>query len=374
MHTGRPTWAEVNLSAIRRNMLSIKSLLRPGARFCAVVKANGYGHGAVEVARQAVLAGADYLAVAILDEAVALRKAGFSLPILILGYTPPEQYAEVVALGLTQTIFNMRQAEALSLAALAQSTKAKAHIKVDTGMGRLGVMPEQAAAFALGVSGLRGVNLEGVFTHFAKADSHDKSYTRKQFASFMKVLAEIQSSGLNISIKHCANSAATLDLPETHLDMVRVGIALYGLEPSAETGRPFALEPAMRFKTRIALLKTVPKGACVSYGCTFVAERTSQIATLPVGYADGWPRCLGNKGVVAINGRRVPLAGRVCMDQCMADVTGLSDMTGVAEGAEVLLFGGRELPVEEIAALAGTINYEMVCMVSARVPRVYIEE
>ena len=371
MFMGRPTRAEVDLSAIRKNMLSTKSLLKPGTKFCAVIKADGYGHGAVEVGRVAESVGADYLAVAILDEAVALRQAGFKLPILILGYTPEYQHGEVAAQGLTQTIFNLKQAEALSAAGSAAGVRVKTHLKIDSGMGRLGVQPGQAADFAIKVAALPGLELEGVFTHFAKADSADKAYTYKQFEAFTLALAAIKERGLEIPIKHCANSATTLDLPEMHLDMVRTGIILYGLWPSDEVSHPIELYPAMRLKTRVAQLKDVPAGTCLSYGCTFVTGKPSKIATLPIGYADGWSRSLTGKAEIVVAGQRAPLAGRICMDQCIADVSGVP---GVEEGSEVLLFGAPELLADEVAAHLGTINYEIVCMVGKRVPRIYTGE
>jgi alanine racemase len=370
MSYGRPVWAEIDLSAIRRNIDGVKSLLAPTTKFCAVVKADGYGHGATAVAREAVAAGADYLAVAIVDEALSLRAAGFTQPILILGYTPPAQAPLVSGAALTQTIFNVEQAEALAAAGAADGRPVKVHLKIDSGMGRLGVPPGEAADFAARVAALPGLMTEGVFTHFATADSRDKSYARKQFAEFSAALEALRLRGLAPPIRHCANSAAALDMPETRLDMARCGIILYGLKPSEETGRPFELKPAMRLKARIALLKDVPAGACLSYGCAYVTSRPARIATLPLGYADGWTRMLSGRGTrVLIGGRPAEVVGRICMDQCLVDVSGLE---GVREGDEALMFGGDELPVDETAARLGTINYEIVCMVGKRVPRQYV--
>ena len=367
---GRPTWAEVDLSAIRQNILALKSLLKsPSTRFCAVVKADGYGHGAVAVAAEAQRAGADYLAVSILDEALSLRSAGFTMPILILGPTPAAQAHLVVANSLRQTICNMAQARVLSAAAVSQGLTAKVHLKVDTGMGRLGVPAREAADFASAVAALPNLMTEGIYTHFAKSDSRDKTHAQGQLAAFKTALAAISERGLDIPIKHCANSAAFLDMPETQMDMVRVGIAIYGLWPSEETGRPLKLTPALRFKTRISMLKTVPAGTAISYGCTYITERPATIATLPVGYGDGWLRELSGRIGVLAGGRKVPLVGLICMDQCMADVSGVEEL---AEGDEVLLFGGPELPAEEVARALGTINYEVVCLLSARVPRIYL--
>jgi len=366
---GRPTRAEVDLSAIAGNVAVLKSLLKPAVRFCAVVKADGYGHGAVAVAAEALRAGADCLAVAILDEALSLRAAGFTCPILILGYTPPIQAHLVAENGLTQTIYNQTQAEALAGAGQALGLSVKVHMKVDTGMGRLGLAPAEAADFALSLAGRPNLDLEGIYTHFAKADSRDKSSARRQFQIFQETVSAIAGRGLTIPICHAANSAALLDLPETHLDMVRVGLSLYGLWPSEETSRPVELRAALRFKTRIAQLKVVPAGTPLSYGETFITARESRIATLPVGYADGWSRRLSHKAQIVVSGQRAPIVGRVCMDQCLADVT---DIPGLSEGDDILLFGGPELPAEEPAGLLDTINYEVICMIGKRVPRVYL--
>jgi alanine racemase len=367
---GRPTRAEVDLSAIRRNVAALRSLLKPSVRFCAVVKANGYGHGAAQVASAALRAGADYLAVAILDEALALRSAGLTSPILILGHTPPAQSHLVAENDLTQTIYNLAQIEALGAAGAALGRPVKVHLKVDTGMGRLGVEPGQASDFARSAARQQGLIIEGVYTHFAQADSRDKTSARRQLAAFHSALEAIEALGLSIPLRHAANSAAILDLPETHLDMVRAGISIYGLWPSGETSRPVELSPAMKFKTSIAMLKRVPAGTPLSYGETYLTTAMADIATLPVGYADGWSRRLSGRAVTLVAGRPAPVVGRICMDQCLIDVTGIP---GLAEGDEVLLFGGPDLPVEEPATLLGTINYELVCLVGQRVPRVYHE-
>ncbi len=378
---GRQTRAEVDLSAIGRNVRALKSLTAPGTRFCAVVKADGYGHGAAQAAAAALAAGADHLAVAILDEALELRAAGLSAPILILGHTPPAQSHLVAENGLTQTVYRLSQAEALAGAAEALGRRVKVHLKVDTGMGRLGVTPGEAPDFARAAARLPGLELEGIYTHFAQADSRDKASALKQLDAFRGALDDVRARGPAIPVRHAANSAALLDLPETHLDMVRAGISLYGLWPSSETTRPVELTPAMRFKTKIAMLKHVPAGTPLSYGCTYRTPKAADIATLPVGYADGWSRRLGtledlpvpkpSGARVVIAGRRAPVVGRVCMDQCLVDVTGLPNLS---EGDDVLLFGGPELPVEEVAARLGTINYEIVCLVGRRVPRVYAPE
>ncbi|WP_371376051.1 alanine racemase [Sporomusa aerivorans] len=365
----RPVWAEINLTAIKKNVEAIKKGLKPGVRFCAVVKADGYGHGAVAVARAVLAAGADRLAVAILAEAVELRKAGLLVPILILGYTPPHQARTVAAYGITQTVFSLEDARALSAAGVEAGKKVKIHIKVDTGMGRIGVLPEEAGEFAAAVSSMPGLELEGVFSHFATADEADKTYAKEQFARFAEALDRIAAKGISIPVRHIANSAATLEMPETHLDMVRPGIILYGLWPSDQVERNIILTPAMQLKAQIAHIKAVNAGTSISYGRAFTTAQASTIATLPLGYADGWTRRLSGRASVLIRGRRAPLVGRICMDQCMADVSGIPD---VEPGDTATLFGAPEIPADEIAGILGTINYELVCMVGKRVPRTYM--
>ncbi|MDR1052274.1 MAG: alanine racemase, partial [Deltaproteobacteria bacterium] len=300
---GRPVWAEIDLSSIRHNVTALRRATAEGARFCAVVKADGYGHGAEAVARQAVALGADYLAVAVLDEAAFLRSRGFTEPILILGYTPAYSAGAAVGLNVAQTVFDIEDARALSEAAGAVGGRARVHLKIDTGMGRLGVPPSEAAAFALAVSSLPNVEVEGMYTHFAKADSLDNDYQEKQFAAFKDALASVAEAGVRIPIRHCANSATIIRFKEAHLDMVRAGISLYGLWPSDEiAGDYFEHRPAMRLKARLAHIKNVPAGAFLSYGCTFETKRPSRIGTLPLGYADGWTRMLSGKAEVSIGG------------------------------------------------------------------------
>jgi alanine racemase len=367
----RSVWAEIDLAAITHNVKAIKSKLSGKTKFCAVVKADAYGHGAVAVARTALEAGADRLAVAIVGEAVELRKAGFRVPILVLGSTPACQAVLVADNHITQTIFTMDAARSLSAAAVAAGVKVKVHIKVDTGMGRIGITPGDAGHFAAAVKALPGLEIEGVFSHFACSDSLDKTYTYEQFRCFKDATARIEAQGIRIPIKHIANSAALLEMPETHLDMVRPGIILYGLWPSNEVRREIELRPAMKLKAQVGFVKQMPAGASISYGRSYYTKRLSTIATLPVGYADGWARILANKAQVVIHGERAPLVGRVCMDQCMVDVTNIRE---VKTGDEAVLFGGAELPVEEIADHMGTINYEIVCMIGKRVPRLYCGE
>lgn len=366
----RPVWAEIDLKAIAHNVQTIKKLIKPQTKFCAVVKADAYGHGAIKAAEVAVKNGADYLAVALLQEASELRAAGFKEPILILGYTPPDGAEEVVGSAISQTVFSFAAAKVLSDAAVKLKKKAKVHIKIDTGMGRIGIKPSEAGEFAAALAKLPGLEIEGVFSHFATADSLDKSFAKEQFAAFQAALQSIEAKGVKVPIRHIANSAATLEMPETHLDMVRPGIILYGLWPSDEVKQNIKLIPAMRFKAEISYIKEMPAGQSVSYGRTYYTNKPSRIATLPVGYADGWTRLMAGKAHVLIRDTFAPLVGRVCMDQCMIDVTNIKE---ARVGDEVLLFGGGKLSVEEVAAHMGTINYEVVCMVSKRVPRRYID-
>lgn len=364
----RAVWAEIDLGAIAHNVEQIRKVTARGAQICAVVKADAYGHGAIAVARTVLQAGADRLAVAILNEAIELRKAGFLVPILLLGYTPEYQAAMIVDYDITQTIFTTESAQALSEAAVAAGKIVNVHIKIDTGMGRIGIRPEDAGEFAQAVSALPGIKIEGVFSHFANSDSADKSFTYEQYRRFTVGLECIEAKGIKVPIRHIANSAATLDLPHMHLDMVRPGIILYGLWPSDEVDHTLDLRPAMKFKAQVGFAKDMPSNASISYGQTYFTKEPSDIVTLPVGYADGWSRLLAHKAQVLIRGQRAPLVGRVCMDQCMVDVTHIPE---VVAGDEALLFGGPSLPVEEVAKHMGTINYEIVCMVGKRVPRLY---
>ncbi len=368
----RSVWAEVDLDAITHNVRAIKSLLAPQTEIMAVVKANAYGHGAVQVARTALAGGVTWLGVATLDEALALRQEGITAPLLILGYTPPEDAGRVVAADIAQTIFTVEQARALDQAAAAIGTRARLHIKIDTGMGRLGFLPDQAVAATLTIARLPHVQMEGIFTHFAAADAADKSYTERQLALFQRVITDLKKRGLTFPWRHAANSGAIIDMPAAHGNLVRAGIILYGHYPSPEVrGERLDLQPAMTLKTRVILVKEVPAGAYISYGCTYCTHEPARIATLPVGYADGYSRLLSNRAQVLIHGRRAPVVGRVCMDQCMVDVSAIPE---AREGDEVALFGRQgeqSLAVEEVAAWMGTINYEILCLISGRVPRVY---
>lgn len=367
------TWAEISLESLEHDYRALCGGLEPGRRTMCVVKADAYGHGAVPVARRLEALGADYLATACLDEAVELRQAGIAAPILILGGVPEEDAEAVVEHGLTQAVFRESQVAALSRAAQKMGREARVHLKVDTGMSRLGVWGEDPARAAEALAPLcrhPRVAVEGIFTHFAKADT-DEEATMLQFVRFLDVLSALERGhGVRVEIRHCAASAAVLHYPCTHLDMVRLGIALYGHypAPSCEGLDGPGLIPVMTLKTRLASVKDVPRGAQVSYGGIAALERDSRIGVLPIGYADGLPRLLSGKMEVLVRGRRAPQIGRICMDLCMVDLT---DVPGAQPGDEVTVFG-PELPVEEKADALGTIQYELLCAVSKRVPRVYV--
>ena len=364
----RPVWAEVNLQALRHNYREIKKQLAPGVKLCAVVKANAYGHGALAVARAAVEEGADYLAVAALSEGLELRQAGFQTPILVLGLVMPEDAKEVVEYGLTQVVCELSLAKALSQEAVRQGKEVRVHLKVDTGMGRIGVRPEEAGTLAAAIAKLPGVQVEGMFSHFAAADAKDKSYTQTQLAAFKEAVAAVEKNGVQLSVKHIAESAAILEIPEAHFDMVRAGIIQYGLWPSEEVTHPLDLQPVMSLKARVTWVKALHPGESVGYGRTFIADKECRIATLPLGYADGYIRAYGKEGFVEIHGKKAPVAGRVCMDQVMVDVTDIPD---VQIGDEVTLFGSETLTIDDVARWGNTINYEVPCLLGARLPRVY---
>lgn len=356
-------WAEISLAHLAHNYRAVRTGLRRGCRVMAVVKADAYGHGAPAVALHLQALGAEYMGVASLDEAVALREAGVIVPILIFGYTAPEFSGTLLRYGLTQTVFDLACAKALAQAATAAGGKINVHVKVDTGMSRLGFVGPQAIAEILEVYALRGLSCEGIFTHFADADGSEDS-ALVQLAEFQAMVSHLADSGAAFSIRHCANSAAALRWPETHLDMVRIGLALYGYDPIRDISTA-NLCPVMTLKTRVCAVRHLPAGATISYGRTHTLERDSVVATLSIGYADGLLRLLSGKAQVRIAGQNVPILGRICMDFCMADVT---DLPPVAVGDEVVVFG-PELSAQEKADAMGTIPYELLCAVSARVPR-----
>ena len=369
------TWAEISLPNLEHNYRVLRACIPAGCRFMGLVKANAYGHVAVPVARRLKELGAEYLAVACVEEAAQLRQAGVDGPLLILGAVPPGEMPLAVELGATVTVFEPEGARALSRAATAAGKTVKVHIKADTGMSRLGFPAregelERSGAEILAACALPGLEAEGIFTHFANADG-DEAYTMRQLTRFLELIDLLKGNGLEFQLRHCAAAAAVLHYPCTHLDMVRPGIALYGHYPDNDCRDllPEELRPVMTLKTRAAFVRPVPAGTPVSYGCTHVLARDSIIATLPIGYGDGLFRVLSDRWKVRVRGRLAPLVGRVCMDMCMIDVT---DIPGVTAGDEVEVFGGT-VPVEDAAALAGTIQYELLCHVSPRVPRVYLD-
>jgi alanine racemase len=365
--------ATVDLDAIRSNFKQIRQSLPEHVKVMAVIKADGYGHGAVPVAR-ALSGMADMFGVAIIEEALDLRAAGIKEDILLLGYISPEYVPDAVAHDITLTVYSYDMADDISAAALRLDVTAKLHIKVDTGMGRIGFLDGEPQMDEIArICSLPGVNAEGIYTHLASADETDKSSALAQLELFRGITDRLEHRGLTFDIKHAANSAAVLDMPEACFDMVRAGIVLYGMYPSEETDHSaMQLKPAMSLRTHISHIKTVPAGTRISYGGTFTAQRETVVATVPVGYADGFPRVLSNRGRILVRGAFAPIIGRICMDQFMIDVT---DIPKVSMRDTVTLVGtdrAESISTEEVAAVAGSFNYEFVCNVSKRVPRLYV--
>ena len=378
-HFLKRTWADINMDAIDHNFRAIRNALKPGVKMCCVVKADAYGHGATMVPREYQRLGADWFAVSDLEEAIQLRRCAITRPILILGYTPPQNAEELSELNISQTVLSLDYARQLSRYAQEANVTVNIHLKVDTGMSRIGFLyqnPERDGASLDEMetaARLPGLAPEGIFTHFAVSDDGDpgENFTLAQYDCFRKAVEAMEARGLHFAVRHCANSGAVLDYPELQLDMVRPGIILYGMEPSESIRHPLDLQPAMELKTVISQKKEIPAGATVSYGRTFTASQGTVVATVPIGYADGYPRHFSGKAQMLVRGKRAPIIGRVCMDQLMLDVT---EIPGVEEGDVVTVFGrdGEAfLPVDELAALNDTIHYEMVCLVGKRVPRIY---
>lgn len=370
-------WSEINLDNIAHNVHEIRRITSKNSEIMGIVKADAYGHGVSEVVKTLLNSGVSCLAVSMLDEAIQLRNNGVEVPILILGYTDPRRAEEIILNNVTQTVFSHDLAQALSAAAVKLGRNVKIHIKIDTGMTRIGFMPGYSAVKnVVEISKLPGIIIEGLFTHFASADESDKSYTYMQFERFMSICSELNRIGIYIPVKHAANSAAVIEFPEMHLNMVRPGIILYGMYPSEEVDKTrIDLKPAMTLKANVTLVKDVEKDTCISYGRIFTTKRESKIATIPIGYADGYTRLLSNNAKVLINGEFAPVVGRICMDQCMVDVTDLEKEVKV--GDEVVLFGTqgeRQIAIEELASATGMINYEMVCIIGKRIPRVYLQD
>ncbi len=370
------SWAQVSLDSIARNVKTLRAYVGKNTEIMGVVKADAYGHGTKQVVPVLLANGVTRLAVSMLDEAIELRKNGVEVPILILGYTDPRWAGEIIGHNVTQTVYSMDLAEALSEAGVRARKEVRIHIKVDTGMGRVGFLSGFDAVKQIRrIGALKNIVIEGLYTHFASADEVDPAYTNLQFEKFMSICTELGRVGIQIPIKHVCNSAAAIRYPSMQLDMVRAGVLLYGMSPSPSVSAPkLGFRPAMTLKANIVLIKKMEKGQSISYGRTFITERESDIATIPIGYADGYSRTLSNHAEVMIGGRRYPIVGTICMDTCMADITGAE--TAIRTGDEVILFGDPRdgAPgVDEIASLMGTINYEVTCLIGRRIPRVYTD-
>ncbi len=371
----RPVYAEIDLDAIAYNMKNIKNLSKD-KDVIAVVKADCYGHGALDVVPTLLENGASRLAVAVLTEGIELRNDNIKAPIMILGYTPSYLNEELIKYDLEQTVYDLDYAKELSKTALSLNKKAKIHIAIDTGMGRIGFLPtEKAIDDICKICSLEGLEVIGIFTHFSTSDEKDKEYTNEQFEKFTDLLKKLSNLNIEIPIKHVSNSGAIMDMPETYLDAVRAGIILYGYYPSNEVKKEnLSLKPALTLKATITRVQEMDAGMSISYGRTFKTERRSLIATIPIGYADGYSRLLAKNAKVIINGQFAPIVGRICMDQCMIDIT---DINGnIRVGDEVIILGeqdGLKFNADNFAEIMGTINYEILCMLKYRIPRVYIK-
>ena len=365
--------AQIDLDAVRENLARLRANVPEGTKVCSVVKADAYGHGAVQTA-QAVEDIADSFAVATPEEGLALRRHGITKPVMILGFSQHSAFPALIEHGIWPVFYQEKDAQAFSDAAQRAGQTAGCPIKLDCGMGRIGFLPGPESVEAIArISRLPGLRIEGVFTHFSRADEADKEPVRRQLETFLSMRAALREAGVDPALWHCDNSAGIIDLPQAGLSMVRAGIAQYGLYPSDEVDKSrVALTPALSLTSRIVFLKELPAGSGVSYNATFVTERATRVATVPVGYGDGWPRALSNRGTVLVRGRRAPVIGRVCMDQFMIDVTDIPD---ARDGDVVTLIGrdgAEEITADDAAAAAGTISYEIVTQLGRRVPRVFV--
>lgn len=366
-------YATVDLDAIRQNMEAMKANIAKGTMICGVVKSDGYGHGSVPVAKAVEDLVWGY-AVAAVEEGWVLRDHHITKPILVLGYVPEEEFESLVEQEIRYTVSEWKEVEILSKIAQKLGKNAYVHIKMDTGMGRIGLRSaEEILTLAQKIENLPNIVIEGIFTHMATADMADKTKAKEQIRMFREMLQLLENNGIYIPIRHCSNSAGIIDLKEANIDMVRAGIALYGLYPSAEVNKEnVCLTPALELKSIVSYLKTVPKGSPIGYGATFVTQKETKVATVSIGYGDGYPRALSNKGYALVRGKKAPIIGRICMDQFMMDV---SDIPEIQQGDTVTLIGkdqNEQITVEELAELAGTFNYEFVCDLGKRIPRVYI--
>lgn len=373
MSAYRPAWLEISPANLQYNCETVKKIVGDKVKVCAVVKANGYGHGVVETSKACLAAGAEFLAVAMLTEAMELREAGFTCPILILGWTPEEGYELAIAQQIRLAIFDVEEAKRLNAKALAMGQKALVHLKLDTGMSRIGFQADEAGlATAQAIMEMDGIVVEGIFSHFSKADEADKTFARKQLATFQQFNQQLEErTGVRIPIRHMAASAAIIDLPEGHLDMVRPGIMLYGFQPSAEMHNKADLKPALVWKARVGRVQKLPAGRLIGYNGTFELKEDTLVATVPVGYADGYNRLLSNYGYVLCQGKKLPIIGKVCMDQFMVDA---SQVPQLQAGDEVTLLGvdgDVSITVTEMASMLKTIEHEIVCGIAPRVPKFY---
>lgn len=370
----RPVWAEVDLDKLAHNMREIRRNAR-SKDIIAVIKADGYGHGALDIAPTLLENGATRIGVAVLNEAIELKRGGIEAPVMVLGFTPPSLVDMLLRYDIEQTVYSYDLAKEISQLAVKKSKIAKVHIALDTGMGRIGFLPDKESLEEVyKISKLPNIIIEGLFSHFSSADEEDKGYTNLQLERYTDFYNKLLEKGVKVNIRHIANSAAIIDMPNCHFEAVRPGIILYGYYPSEQVLKEkIDLKPVMSLKTNIVHIKNLPAGEYISYGRKYQTSRESIIATLPVGYADGYTRLLFNKARVIINGKFVPVIGRICMDQCMIDVT---DVENVKVGDEVVLMGEQgdlKFTADHIAELIGTINYEVTCMISKRVPRVYLK-
>ncbi|MDB5085234.1 MAG: alanine racemase [Bacilli bacterium] len=371
----RPTWAEIDLDKFTTNIHHLQTHLGLDKKILAVVKANAYGHGAIPMAAAAIEAGAAYLGVSSIDEGVELREGGISAPILVLGYSSPAYAQDIVGYGLTQTVFTEDILQALSDAAIQLKKTAKIHIKVDTGMGRIGIRDlDHAYRFIRRAFAVSGLDVEGVFTHLATAEDPNYEYAHEQYQKWMQLCQQLSSSGVHIPYQHIANSGAGLQHPYMHSSLVRIGISLYGVYPATHLQSIVPLQQVMRLSSQIVYLQTHSSGSKISYGSRYTTQEGERIATVPIGYADGYSRLLSGKGHVLVRGVRVPIVGAICMDQLMVNVSSVPD---VAVGDEVVLYGQQAsefVSVDEIADHIGTISYEVLCSLGRRVPRLYMEK
>jgi alanine racemase len=361
------TWVKIDLDAIKENVRYFVD--RSKAQVMAIVKANAYGHGAIPVAQAALEAGATWCGVARVNEALELRQAGLDCPILLLGYTPEARYEEMIARRVSMTVWDISQIEAISAVASRKNQEARLHLKVDTGMSRLGANPQEVIDLFHEIAALPNIQIEGMFTHFARADEADSTPTDAQDKLFHELLWMLESAGIHIPVVHAANSAASLTRPAAYFNCVRVGIAIYGLYPSSECPLPPVFRPALTWKSVLSQVKTVPAGRGISYGHEYVTSREERIGTVPVGYADGFRRVPGNQ--ILVEGRKVPVVGRVTMDQIMVQLDAVPDASA---GDEVVIIGEQgdeSITAEDIAARWGTINYEVTSGIAHRVPRIY---